>query len=440
MLLKTKTAAVAALLWCALPLAATAQTITQTLKGVVLDKSVKTPLIGATVAAVPQNGTGQTLGAVTDTEGRFRIPGVPIGQYTLTVRYLGYKDLTLANIAVNAGKETDLVLEAEESVLTGKEVVIKATVDKRKPLNELAAVSARTFSVEETQKFAAAVNDPARMAASFAGVVTPNDGNNTIIIRGNAPNSMVWRMEGIDIPNPNHFATPASSGGGISILSAQLLTNSDFLTGAFPAEYGNALSGVFDLKLRKGNSDRHEYTVQAGFLGLDVAAEGPMRVGKQTGSFLVNYRYSTLALLGKVGVNVGDAPTNFQDLSFNLWMPAGKAGSFSLFGMAGLSDQKNTGVADSLAWDDKPEERYSWQFKSNTGVVGLTHSKAWDKTFLRSVVAVSGVGQDYYEREFTDGNRQQRQHPKHQHLCPVAVPRRGKAYPEHGRARHDVPA
>ncbi|MCC6411622.1 MAG: TonB-dependent receptor [Saprospiraceae bacterium] len=403
MLLKTKTAALAALLWCALPLAIKAQNITQTLKGVVLDKTVKTPLIGATVAVIPQKGTTETaIGAATDADGRFRIQGVPIGQYTVVVRYLGYKDLTIPNINVNAGKETDLTLEAEESVLMGKEVVIKATVDKRKPLNELAAVSARTFSVEETQKFAAAVNDPARMAASFAGVVARDDGNNTIIIRGNNPNGMIWRMEGVDIPNPNHFAVPGSSGGGISIISAQLLTNSDFLTGAFPAEYGNALSGVFDLKLRKGNADKYEYTVQAGFLGIDVAAEGPMRIGKETGSFLVNYRYSTLSLIGKLGVNIGDAPTNFQDLSFNFWMPAGKVGSFTLFGMGGLSDQKSNGVADSLAWEDEPGDRYSWQFKANTGVTGLTHSKAWDKTFLRSVVAVSGVRQTYAENEYTD--------------------------------------
>lgn len=403
MLIKTKTAALAALLCCALPLATKAQNYTQTLKGVVLDKTIKTPLIGATVAAIPQNGTTESmLGAVTDADGRFRITNVPIGQYTVVVRYLGYKDLSIPNITVNAGKETDLTLEAEESILMGKEVVIKATVDKRKPLNELAAVSARTFSVEETQKFAAAVNDPARMAASFAGVVARDDGNNTLVVRGNNPNGMIWRMEGVDIPNPNHFSTPGSSGGGISIISAQLLTNSDFLTGAFPAEYGNALSGVFDLKLRKGNADKNEYTVQAGFLGLDVAAEGPMKIGNETGSFLVNYRYSTLSLLGKAGVNIGDAPTNFQDLSFNLWMPAGKAGSFTLFGMGGLSNQKSNGVADSLAWDKEPGDRYSWDFNANTGVTGLTHSKAWDKTFLRTVVAVSGVRQTYSENEYTD--------------------------------------
>lgn len=157
-----------------------------------------------------------------------------------------------------------------------QELVITAAVDKEKPLNDLSLVSTRTFSVEETRRFAAAVNDPARMATSYAGVVAADDGNNHIVIRGNAPNGLLWRMEGVDIPNPNHFSNVGTSGGGISILSSQLLNNSDFSTGAFAAEYGNALSGVFDLKLRKGNSDRREFTIQAGVLGLDVAAEGPL--------------------------------------------------------------------------------------------------------------------------------------------------------------------
>src|SRR5438445_3710215 len=114
------------------------------------------------------------------------------------------------------------------------------------------------------------------MATGFAGVGTTNDGNNDIVIRGNSPTGLLWRMEGVDIPNPNHFSSAASSGGGISILSAQLLSNSDFLTGAFPAEYGDALSGVFDLHLRKGNNEKREYTLQAGVLGLDASAEGPL--------------------------------------------------------------------------------------------------------------------------------------------------------------------
>ncbi len=368
------------------------QEYTQTIKGVVLDKSIKTPLAGATVVLLGADQLSPLKGASTDANGAFRISGVPVGKQTLRIQYLGYVTQTKPNITVNSGKEVYLSIEMEEDLVQFKAVEIRAKTDKQKPLNELAVVSARTFSVEETQHFAAAVNDPARMASSFAGVVTPGDGNNIINIRGNASNGLLWRMEGVEIPNPNHFAAVASSGGGISILSAQLLSNSDFMTGAFAAEYGNALSGVFDLRLRKGNAEKREYTFQAGVLGLDAAAEGPFRLGKQKGSYLINYRYSTLSVISKIGVNIGDATTNFQDLSFNIWMPAGKAGVFTLFGMGGLSNQDYLGNADSLSWGDDLFKQYNTRFVAHTGVLGLTHSLILGhNTFLKTVVAAAGT-------------------------------------------------
>ncbi len=376
--------------------------LTQTIKGTVLDKAVKTPLIGATVQMISKDGAASSvmLGAVTDVDGQFRIANAPVGKIALRVTYLGYKEAVLNNITVNSGKEVDLTIDMDEDLISAKEVVITAKVEKEKSLNQLAVVSARTFSVEETQRFAAAVNDPARMASSYAGVVMGNDGNNTIVIRGNAPNGLLWRMEGIDIPAPNHFTNVGTSGGGISLLSAQVLSNSDFMTGAFASEYGNALSGVFDLKLRKGNQDKREYTFQAGVLGLDAAMEGPMKMGRQKGSFLVNYRYSTLSLLSKVGVEIGDATTNFQDLSFNTFMTAGKIGTFSLFGMGGLSNQNQGGEKDSVAWKTDLNKQYSFNFLAHTGVVGLSHSKAWNQTFLKTVLAASVTENGYEQTQF----------------------------------------
>ncbi|MFN0013738.1 MAG: TonB-dependent receptor [Saprospiraceae bacterium] len=377
---------------------ANAQNFIQNLKGTVYDKAVKTPLVGATVVLLSAE---QPTGTTTDPDGRFRLPSLPVGKHTLRITCLGYKEGVVSNITLNSGKEMELTIELEEDLVTMQEVVVRAKIDKQKPLNELAAVSARTFSVEETQRFAAAVNDPGRMVSAFAGVATANDGNNTIVIRGNAPNGLLWRMEGVDIPNPNHFSAVGTSGGGISILSTQLLSNSDFMTGAFAAEYGNALSGVFDMKLRKGNSEKREYTLQAGLLGLDAAAEGPMRFGKQNGSFLVNYRYSTLSLLGKLGVSLGDAKTDFQDLSFNLWMPAGKIGQFTLFGIGGLSKQHYEGKADSSVWQNDSGARHNWNYTANTGVLGLTHRMVLgDNTFLRNVVAVSGTRNGFQNEKY----------------------------------------
>jgi hypothetical protein len=361
-----------------------AQQLTQTIRGVVVDKISQVPLPGVNVILL---GSEPLKGTTTDIDGQFRLSGVAVGKQTLKMIFLGYEEQVLSNLVVNSGKELVLQISMEEKVIQGKEITVTANREKNIPMNDMAVVSARTFSVEETQKYAAAINDPARMASSFAGVVSADDGNNNISIRGNAPNTLQWRMEGVEIPNPNHFSAPGTAGGGISILSSQLLYNSDFLTGAFPAEYGNALSGVFDLRLRKGNNEKQEFTVQSGFLGLDAAVEGPFSK-KYQGSYLINYRYSTLAAIGKM-INLGDALTLFQDLSFNVYLPTKKFGSFGVFGFGGLSSQKYDAKKDSLKWEDEGA-RYGNIFKSSTGAVGITNAYLiGQNTYVKTALVAS---------------------------------------------------
>ncbi|HZY81822.1 MAG TPA: TonB-dependent receptor [Cyclobacteriaceae bacterium] len=377
--------------------AATAQ-LTQTIRGTVVDKISKTPLPGATVVLV---NSDPLIGSTTDSDGNFKLSKVPVGNHNIRISFIGYKELSLPNIVVNSGKEVVLNIPIEEDIAQLDEIIVTPDTEKNKPLNEMATVSARTFSVEETRKFAAAVNDPARAALSFAGVVTAGDFNNTISIRGNSPFGLLWRMEGVDIPNPNHFANAGTSGGGISILSSQLLSNSDFMTGAFAAEYGNALAGVFDLNLRKGNNEKREYTIQAGFLGTDIAVEGPFSKNYR-GSYLVNYRYSTLSFLAKMGLDVGDAVTNFQDLSYNFYLPTSKAGNFSLFGFGGLSDQSQDAVKDSTKWGGEGSQ-YNEKYFSNTGAAGLKHAiTLGQNTYLQSAVLMSGNNNGYDEDKLDD--------------------------------------
>jgi len=368
-----------------------AQGLNQTVRGTVVDKISQMTLPGASIIIT---GSDPLIGTTTDPDGHFKLSKIPVGSITLRISFIGYKDLIIPNIIVNSGKEVVMQIEIEEDIMQMEEIVITPDIEKDKPLNEMAVVSARTFSVEETRKFAAAVNDPARMVTSFAGVVGTDDGNNTISIRGNSPYGLLWRMEGADIPNPNHFANVATSGGGISILSSQLLTNSDFMTGAFPAEYGNALAGVFDLNLRKGNNEKREYTLQAGFLGMDVAAEGPLSENYR-GSYLINYRYSTLSVLSKLGVNVGDAVTNFQDLSYHFYLPTNKLGNFSVYGFGGLSDQKQSAEKDSTMWEEE-YMRFNSNFFSNTGTAGVKHMiTAGTNTYVQSSVVFSGTDRGY---------------------------------------------
>jgi hypothetical protein len=365
--------------------------LTQTIRGIVTDDVLQKPIEGASVIIAETK-----QGRVTDATGNFRIDNVPVGKVTLIVSYVGYKDNAIAGITVNAGKEIVLNINMQERVHAYADIIVKANSKKNKPVNDMSLVSTRAFTVEETQKYPAAVNDPLRMATNFAGVASADDGNNQIVIRGNSPTGLLWRMEGVDIPNPNHFAAKGSSGGGISILSAQLLSNSDFITGAFATDYGNALSGVMDMHLRKGNNEKREITLQAGLLGVNAAIEGPFSKNHK-GSYLVNYRYSTLSLLDKIGVNVGDGTTNFQDLSYNISLPAGKAGSFTIFGFNGLSNQDFLAARDSLKWENDGN-RFDSKYISNTLFNGVTHNiDIGNRGRL-----TSAVGYAYTKLAFTD--------------------------------------
>lgn len=384
------------ILWVGMSADLIAQNLTQTVRGTVVDKVSQSPVSGAKITLL---NTDSLQSVKSDVSGKFMLSNVPVGNRSLRITFPGYKEMTLPNLTVNAGKELVLNINLEEDVTGLEEVMIKAKVEKNKPLNSMSTVSTRTFSVEETQKFAAAVNDPARMATAFAGVVQAGDGNNNISIRGNSPNGLLWRMEGVDIPNPNHFANVGTSGGGISILSAQLLSNSDFSTGAFAAEYGNALSGVFDVRLRKGNNQKREYTAQLGILGADIAAEGPFKKGYE-GSYLVNYRYSTLNILGKIGIPFGDANTKFQDLSFNVYLPTQKFGKFTVFGFGGLSAQITTAEKDSLRWKEDGFKQYNSKFFSNTGAVGITNTKLFkNQSNLKTALVFSGNANGYNEEK-----------------------------------------
>lgn len=386
--------------------AANAQS-TQQLRGTVTDQVLQQPLPSATVTL---RETGKAV--ITDNAGNFRFAALPIGTYHLIITHTGFKEAVIENISVIAGKETVLNIAMETAIVAETEVTVKANSKKNKPLNDMSVVSARAFTVEETQKYAAAVNDPLRMAMAFPGVMAGDDGNNNIIIRGNSPAGLLWKMEGLDIPNPNHFSNPGSSGGGISILNAQLLANSDFITAAFAPEYGNALSGVFDIKLRKGNNEKREYTLQAGVLGLNAAAEGPFSKNYK-GSYLVNYRYSTLSLLNKAGVLPGNAATDFQDLSYNIYLPTKKWGSFTIFGFGGWSTDGGLPKLDSSKWKTAGD-RYAYDFEANTAFNGITHSiTLGNKAILKSGVGIADTKNGYDEKYVQDDYTQEQTFKAH---------------------------
>ena len=359
------------------------------IKGRIVDAQSEVALSGVSVELLDQD---PPKGVITDQDGFYIIEDVPLGRQTIRVKYLGYETKTYPNIKVTAGKEAIVNVKLQESFQQLDEVIITSETRKDEPINQLATVSARQFSMEEVQRFSGGRSDIGRLAANFAGVSVPDDSRNDIIVRGNSPTSVLYRLEGIPIPDPNHFSSIGTTGGAVSAVNPNLLKNSDFITSAFPSEYGNATGAVFDLGFREGNKDNYEYTAQLGsFSGLEALAEGPL--GQKDGSFLISGRYSLVGLLG-LGGGTTQAVPDYSDISMNLDFGKSKYGDISMFGIYGTSNIEFIG--DEISEDDlfaaKDEDLF---VNSSFGVLGLKHRfNISNSTYIKNIVSFSFSGDE----------------------------------------------
>ena len=340
----------------------------QTVRGRITDQVSGASIPGVNIILNdPQNG----IGTASDVNGDFELKDVPVGRNSFVFSYIGYEPVVIQNVVVSSGKELILNIEMRESVTNLDEVTVKA-YRKGEVINKMATISARSFSIEESEHYAGSWSDPARMATNFAGVLaTGNDTRNDIIIRGNSPTGLLWRMEGVDIPNPNHFAVQGTSGGPVSMLNSNLLSRSDFFTGAFPAQYGNAVAGVFDLNLRNGNAKNTEFVLQVGLNGYEAGIEGPFS-DKHRASYIINWRYSFLDVLQNLGFDiVGGAVPTYTDLNFKFNFPTARLGTFSVFGLGGLDYVSAT--ADQSTDQINPIANTDIVNHTSMGVIGLTN-------------------------------------------------------------------
>ncbi|TXH29827.1 MAG: TonB-dependent receptor, partial [Cyclobacteriaceae bacterium] len=305
----------------------------QEVTGKVEDVTTRAALQGASVLLLKDS---TSIGATTDAAGVFVFQNVFPGRYTLKISFTGYETVQQELLVISARKsEITIQLREFQNVLDEIEVV-SSRAQSYDP-------GEHAITNEKALRLPANFFDPVRVITSYPGVITANDQNNTIVIRGNSPAGLLWKINGLDVVNPNHLANagtfsdkPAGYGGGVNIISSQLMQQTDFYTGSLPSRYGNALSGVIDMKLRNGDTTDYHYTVQASLIGLDVAAEGPLGKNKRT-SFLANYRYSTVGLLSQLGAKFGDEDISFQDLTFSLNSSFSKGRSLSWFGFLGAS-------------------------------------------------------------------------------------------------------
>ena len=377
------------------------QQLTQTVRGTIIDMDSQLPLIGVAVRVA---GVDTFNGAVTDVNGEFRLGKIVAGRITLQLSYMGYEPKTIPDIEVNTGKEKVLNLTMQESIRKLNEVVISAYKNKGDATNQMSLISTRSISASETKRYAGGLDDPSKILSNFAGVTASQNGGNDIIVRGNSPKYVQWRLDGVEITNPTHFADQNSVSGGVSALNNSLLTTADFSTGAFSPEYGDVLSGVYDVKLRTGNNQKYETSLGVGVQGTDLTVEGPFKKG-YGGSFLINYRYSTISLLNNLGVIKLDGVLNYQDGAFKVVLPTKKTGTFSFFGLGGLSDGSLKDVkADKIAIPgnetitaDITEYYNKDNYLSNFGMnhtIGIN-----DRSFIKTTLSysTSGIKEDVFK-------------------------------------------
>jgi hypothetical protein len=369
----------------------------QNISGRVVDLESQRPLSFATVMILE---AGPITGVTSNEDGIFNIEEVPVGRYNILISHTGYESFIMKEVLCESGKQVFLDVGMKESIVELGEVYI-TNVSKDQTINSMAGVSARSFTVEETEKYAGSWGDPARMASNYAGVFTNGDLFNFIVIRGNSPNGLIWRMDGIPIPNPNHFDYPGATGGPVSIVNNMTLMQSDFLTGAFPAEYTNGVSGVFDLRMRNGNSKKHEFVAQLGLMGLEAGAEGPLSK-KSNASYLINYRYSLLGLVDEL--LWVDALPYYQDLSFKLNFPL-KKGNLSVFGLAGVSHITGQ-MEDTTTHTGNDIYELVERSGAKTGVIGLKYVHFFsERTRIVSNLALSGSRSSERQDSLVNGHK-----------------------------------
>ena len=357
-----------------------AQTNNQVIRGLVKDKWSGKPIYGAYL--VLDNGT---KGVVSDSSGRFRLSNVQVGRHYLSCYLTGYATWVSPDLWVESGKENVLDIILEELHTDLPEIILNGESIPRQSMGQI-----NLLSQEMTLRYPATFYDPARLASGMAGVTNDNDQANGLIIRNYSPNGVNWRLWGAEIINPNHTANAGTfsdrvtgNAGGVNMISMQLLDNTAFYTGLPPVSYGNAGSGTLDMSLRAGNTENREYTIQAGLIGIDLAAEGPFGKSGSGSSYLVNYRYSTIGLLQKMGLELGDEAIEFQDLSMNLSFPL-KNGSLQLFSIFGSSSNRFSGNADSTAWK-ADKDPFSIDFTSSSRIVGARYQRgAFSSTWVYS--------------------------------------------------------
>lgn len=366
----------------------------QLLRGLVVDKFSNVPIEGALVELLNHS---PRITAISNPDGSFIMENIPIGRQRIRIDNEGFYE-NIVSILVDAGKEVVLDIPLEEeyeavATVTSSRKRKKRKKDNRRfrnshlePTNKMTTVSYRSFEIEEVNRYPGGLEDPARLITNFPGMYNIDDPQNYIVSRGNSPFGIHWQVEGVPMDNPHHLGRIGNSGAIFPILNTNLLADSDFLNGAFSAEYGNAFAGIFDINMRKGNNQRFEFTGELSLLGAEVFLEGPFKKGGA--SFMISYRYSLLQLIKFLGFDTGSSSSPaYQDLNFKIDIPTKAAGHFSIFGIGGIADVAF--LASKYDPNDVfAQENVDIYTETQQGLLGISHKKfIKEKSYLKTTAS-----------------------------------------------------
>jgi hypothetical protein len=385
------------------------QTTNQTIRGTISDIDSKLPITGAIVRV---SGSDPVIACTTDVKGVFTIENMATGIKTIQVSFPAYEVKTIQDIEVIIGHEVDLNLTMQKAFPKADSCVIVSS-NNGVPHNELPQISTHVISPDETRYYAGCDGQTSIITTSFAGIGSTQSAEHDIIIRGNSPKFLQWRLEGIEIACPYHWEDQNSSGNGMLALNNNLLATSNFYTGAFSSEYGNVLSGVYDVKLRTGDSNNFKAAARINIIYSDYTIESPIKKG-YAGSFIANYRYYHIPLMIKLADPPGSrgmAP-KMQDGTFKVVLPTQEQGTFTIFGLAGLSGlSTTTQTPEANSVLQTPDNRsmlpniaQALDYDSYLGNIGINHTLNFHSgCSITTTVLFSGNGnkEDVYESIIT---------------------------------------
>lgn len=366
----------------------------QNIRGVVTNSFNQDPISDVQVKLLLNDSVVNST--FTNDKGEFLFVKIELGMYDISFTHVNYQAFILPDITLISSKESFLTVNLVEGFEQLGEVTInQPKKDRSQTNNEMVTNSVKTIYPQDMSKLAGSLDDPIRVAGMMPGVTSDAAfSENFVSIRGNSPRGLKYMMEGVELFNPTHFARIGSSGGTFTIFSMQLLDKSDFYTGAFPAEYSNALSGVLDVNFRAGSKTSRNYAVNLGTLGLDFATEGPFKENGK-GSYLINYRYSVVGMARLIGYPT--QPT-YQDLSFVLDFPTEK-GKLKVFGIAGTSDRKRIAIADSTVWEGDID-RYNLSLRSDMITLGGVYDHHLNENTLLKITLSGGASRQIDNRNY----------------------------------------